>query len=1020
MRPRANTISHVEGAAVGMMSASNPPPPRPSHAGHGHAHHPSLSGMSGIPGFDFRGMQPDNRHHSFNGLAKIDTAAIPVNLSDGLRTAPVFGSFNPEFGLGDIMLGQGTTINPAQLHFSGPPSAFVDTPTSPFTPGFPTLPTTTQSGSDDEIKYDWINGFDNTMKLTATNESAIDGSSPSAMSTGSQSGISEAFLDSSNQFITSSGPWTNPLLSQPQSNQFSLDFSHPGYQNISTHAETVSPKPLLGHIPETSFSPSPSLTSMPSNLPNNIFPNMGASPNFSSFESNLMRTGLPACANSITDSTRQALMVILQQPTASRNRRYSQSSSKRSQSTSNASRPAIFDILPSTGDLQRYIAAYINFFHPHLPFIHVPTLDFGGLQYASKPEQSNIYGNTGMVNTTAGSGCLLLSMAAIGALYEYDTATSKELFESAKRMIQLYLEERRKADLSATLNRTNSGPGNTMQNTPLWLVQAMLLNVLYGHSCDDKTAAGMASNHCAALVSLARAAELTQFHPPESLSSEQLGYPSDSQMNGSHANPWATQSEILPEKREWLNWKVVEERKRTLYAIFTLSSLLVSAYNHAPALTNSEIRLTLPCDEQLWAAGSPEAWIGLGGHVRAEKTAIQFADALKTLLTADQHHSQHSLSVHSQFESGMNGERLSDNDLKPSTFGCLVLIHALHNYVWEARQQHMGKQWTNQETEAMHMHIEPALRAWQSAWSSNPTHSLERPNPYGAGPLSADSIPLLDLAYVRLYVNLGRSKEAFWQQDWNSMSEELARSAEVAHAEATPSSDMDMPNSLDNSSAIRQDPMHDFGMTDFGFTGALNGQMGQGDSQHQGRPSKSERNLRKAAFYAADSICMSDKLGNTFVDFTSRELPIQSAMCLFDCAQVLAEWISTVQERTGAYLGILGQDPMDLGQVPAMMLLEDEDFKLIEKIEEILNSIEQKIKDNVPPTSSMGGEAWNCLPSLVGGGYGAKISFSAAYLLNRAGVWPTIKLMGDALEVQGHRMRQRAQHSVSADQSLLR
>jgi hypothetical protein len=88
---------------------------------------------------------------------------------------------------------------------------------------------------------------------------------------------------------------------------------------------------------------------------------------------------------------------------------------------------------------------------------------------------------------------------------------------------------------------------------------------------------------------------------------------------------------------------------------------------------------------------------------------------------------------------------------------------------------------------------------------------------------------------------------------------------------------------------------------------------------------------------------MSDKLGVTFADFTSRELPIQSAMCAFDCAQVLAEWVSTLQERVGRYLGILGKDDIDYGQVPGIMLLEDEDCKLLEKITEVLNSAEIKM-----------------------------------------------------------------------------
>jgi hypothetical protein len=153
--------------------------------------------------------------------------------------------------------------------------------------------------------------------------------------------------------------------------------------------------------------------------------------------------------------------------------------------------------------------------------------------------------------------------------------------------------------------------------------------------------------------------------------------------------------------------------------------------------------------------------------------------------------------------------------------------------------------------------------------------------------------------------------------------------------------------------------------------------------------SKREKNLRKAAFYAADSISMSDRLGNTFAEFTSRELPIQCAMCVFDCSQVLAEWITTVQERVGPYLGILGRDNLDLTQVPGVMLLEDEDCKLVEKIKEILKNVETKMQGQVQNNNSMSAlSVMQRLPSVVEGGYGCKILIATASLLDRAAVWP--------------------------------
>lgn len=290
----------------------------------------------------------------------------------------------------------------------------------------------------------------------------------------------------------------------------------------------------------------------------------------------------------------------------------------------------------------------------------------------------------------------------------------------------------------------------------------------------------------------------------------------------------------------------------------------------------------------------------------------------------------------------------------------------------------------------MHAHVEPALRAWQAAWASNPTHSLERPNPFGLGPLSADSIPLLDLAYVRLFVNLGTSKEAFWQRDFNEMAEELARGSEIVqHADHSD----DSTNATSTADASRNSPAPKSTLADMKAALASNEvdttlYLGGRPPLQQGQ-SKRERHLRKAAFYAADSLTMSDKLGVTFADFSSRELPVQSALCTFDCAQVLAEWVATVQERVGRYLGILGRDDIDYANVPAIMLLEEEDGKLLEKISDILKSADAKMTYEIGamPTSAAIAAIGN-LPSATGGGYGSKILMVTAYMLERAAVWP--------------------------------
>ncbi len=1033
MRPRANTISHVDNATLGMLAAANSAVGRHGNMGLGHGHHATVNSLPGPGGYDYKGMSSAVGHHgNHHGLPKLETHGLNIDLGGGLRTAPPYGGFGT--GFESFMFGPSSTINPAQLHFSGSPQSLaMDTPTSPYRQVFPGM-SASQAMMDDESNFDWMDGFENQMSFGNSNEHAIEGSSPSAISSASPSGISEVMLDGSNDPSQTSGLlWQHSMMPAAQiaPTPYSMDLSVSTFPDMIPPPGPMSPKSLQGQsgVSETYFSTPPPLLAMD---PSSILPGMrnqhfhppmvssSDTPTNSSASlsgSNRRSSITSISTESITDATRQALLTTLSQPSlfGHNARKYSQPSVSSPLSSTFAARPRSVSSasLPSTSDLQRYVAAYIQYFHPHLPFLHIPSLTFDSPAYTTNLRAARGHSSFSQSGIAGGGGCLILAMAAIGALYEFDIGASKDLFESAKKMIQLYLEERRKADMSAALNGSTSGNENSVQNTPLWLVQAMLLNVVYGHNCGDKTSGDIAITHCAALVSLARAAELAKPLPPGSLPHNQPLHhfnnragSEDVRMgdDGMSSDPWNInpRQDHTDDYTEWYHWKLVEERKRTLYAIFILSSLLVSAYNHAPALTNSEIRLDLPCAEDLWAADSPQAWYAKGGAAVADQNAIPFSAALTSLLTAGQRQQQHhrlAQSYHQPFGSGLKLEDLPESELRPSTFGCLVLINALHNYIWETRQRHLGRQWTTQETEAMHAHIEPALKAWQAAWASDPQHSLERPNPFGMGPLSADSIPLLDLAYVRLFVNLGRSKEAFWQRDYDAMAEELARGSEIVqHAEHTPSS-----------GSSNSDPADSSASTNGTNGGSPNTNVSSPDlhaletptpiqplpnfatsqTQHSGQSSKRERHLRKAAFYAADSLSMSDKLGVTFADFTSRELPIQSAMCAFDCAQVLAEWVSTLQERVGRYLGILGKDDIDYGQVPGIMLLEDEDCKLLEKITEVLNSAEIKMTYEIGGLGAMAAlTAMNGLPSVHDCGYGSKILLVTAYMLEKAAVWP--------------------------------
>lgn len=1021
-RPRANTIAHVDSSTLGMIAAAN------ANVNRGRNGVAAQANMGGISlgshnheetRYAFPKMNPrtwgawahEGPRHT---IPKIDTSISSLDLGGMMpRSASMLPS---EFDLEGLFFGH-TTVNPAALHFNmSPLQQPIGTPTSPFGSDFPSLNSSYYS-IDDEDDYEWMNVLGGGSSLL--NE-PVDQSSPSAFSTTSASGISELML---NESVWGSGPIGINSGGSSMNYSPSTDFTTPNF-NDTPPPGTVSPKSLLAQqisnenyysTPDPlSISPSGMAPSFSSHY--NQFSTPEAPPSSSgSLNGGCGSSLISLAAESITEATRAALLTTLSQPSGfiqgnqnyqnarNQQRRYSTSAQLSPVNTgfSPSVKQSAGSGIPSTKDLQRYVAAYIKYFHPHLPFLHIPTLNFNSSTFTSSYKGGQRNGGA-----IGGAGCLVLSIAAVGALYEFEPIVAREIFETAKRTIQIFLEDRRKADVTAALSGLHAGNsnGDSSSNNPVWLVQAMLLNVIYGLQCGDRVACETAVTHCGALVSLARAAGLTRPTTVPAMNSVkqedgdiQMGDLDLGSFSGSvGSDGWGGLGIKMEadENVEWTSWIISEERKRTLYAVHLLSSLLVAAHNLPPALMNNEIRLDLPCNEELWSSHNAAVWQSRGGLVAASKSSVNFATALNGLLSAGQ---QQQYGPPGQFQNFTNGQQggvppYPPSGIIPSTFGCLVLICALHVYIWETRQRHHARHWTSAEAEAMHAHIEPALKAWQAAWYSSPHHSIERPNPYSMGPLSADCIPLLDLAYIRLFVDLGRAKEFFWARDYEAMAEEIARgwesgqntsssaSSTSAQSDASFSgaiSPASSPASVSHSPSLR--PIKIEPGTAFTNPTGI-------DVNSTGASSKREKHLRKAAFYAADSLAMSDTLGaSTSSSATAcRELPIQSALCTFDCAQVLAEWIATVQERVGPYMGTLGSDKCELGGIEGMIILEAEDRKLLGKVMEMLRNAQVKMAMD-----------WNASQNGTGMlsadiGLGPKVLRVSAYLLDKVVVWPGI------------------------------
>jgi len=869
-----------------------------------------------------------------------------------------------------VLFGSGSTINPAALHFNPNHNAY-DSATSPFDTVFPNISGT--MGMDSEDSYEWMNMLGSGVLST---EDTFDSSSPSAISTTSMGAFGE---------FQEPGVWWNNTPSLPQT-----DYTPPQFTTSPPPPGTISPKDLQaqGQYQEHYY---PSLIGQSYPATDNMIYNIGEpySPamqqDFGIQSYAYSSINLSPALSSITDSLRSSLLNTLSRPSlafggqsvyGTHQRRYSTA-----QSPPLGATKTYFPNLPSTTDLQKYVAAYFKFYHPHLPFLHVPTLSFNSTINTYKQEEQYISGEY-----VGGSECLLLSLAAIGALYDAEYSIAKEIFEAAKRMIHISHENHRKASIGVAAAAAHGGSQESINATPLFLVQSMLLNVIFGLNSGENIVSDIALSHCTAVVNLARSAGLCKAPAGERRNRESLV---SSEMNGlkslSLSDAWGEplKTETENSDHEWFSWIVDEERKRTLYAVHKLSSMLCIAYNHTPALTNSEIRLHLPCDEDLWQAESSAAWNARGGAETAAKSAVLFSSALNALLSAGEINQAGNQLNNSTFDGGNYSTntqpQVGQPQSKPNQFGALSLILALHVYIWETRRLSHARQWSSSEIEAIHAHIEPALRAWEDTWGSSSQQSMDRQNFFGTGPVSSDNTPLLDLAYIRLFVDLGRSRACLFSRDFQGMVDGLNKSwnDQPSGSSSSPSTNSDLTDTPQSATSPASSPTSTVDSPNLPplKVPSMNNSM----HQHFGAlSSRHEKHLRRAAFYAADALALSEKSGVSCGSFGIKELPMQSLVCAFDSAQVLAEWVNAVQERIRPFMGSLDDPSCNLTSIEGLMMLENEDRILLERVFEVLRGAEESMVMEWGEILENPGDV--CLS--------AKVLKISAYMLEKAAVWP--------------------------------
>ncbi|KAF9891207.1 hypothetical protein FE257_004771 [Aspergillus nanangensis] len=350
-------------------------------------------------------------------------------------------------------------------------------------------------------------------------------------------------------------------------------------------------------------------------------------------------------------------------------------------------------VLPSRYTLTRYLTSFFDGFHPHLPFIHVPTL---------------------RINERAPE--LILAFLTIGAQYRFEHRNAERIFHAAKAIVLHRLSKE---------SYPPTGSYNTIIQIPL---DGQTSGLSPAENAIGISAWKQIENIRTLLVLMGYAtwegAELVQ----EAFGLQSLLVRSLREFGLTENITVAPRHTPL----QWHEWAEEESIRRTRFISFCFVHVHSIAYNVYPVLRSSEVHLRLPCSTKEWKATTASEWETAQKEVGSQQ--LFFQDALSLLLQP----SRSTVLL----------------DPIPAPLGNYILLHGLLQRIHLVSELSIpnGDQSFSLPTEELNK-LERALRSWTSVWQQAPESSLDPHNENGPIPFTSSS--LLGLAYVRLSLNLG-------------------------------------------------------------------------------------------------------------------------------------------------------------------------------------------------------------------------------------------------------------------------
>lgn len=233
---------------------------------------------------------------------------------------------------------------------------------------------------------------------------------------------------------------------------------------------------------------------------------------------------------------------------------------------------------------------------------------------------------------------------------------------------------------------------------------------------------------------------------------------------------------------EWASWVTAEERRRTIFAAYIMSSLHNITYGIPPLILNHELNLQLPDYSQAVSNDPQRVPVPPGGDITVllgANTDIYMQwfseDAFQWQIAPRQARRSFQGGLHSLF----NGSGFPV-DASLSSFSSYILILGLLQQIYLDRRSYSGG-----ISPASIEVFEGALRAWQDSWEGTDEPTLDPLSSKASFGLASSA--LLRLAYIRLNFNRGACHGVLWEDpsvlnDFQSVERSLNIERAVLHA----------------------------------------------------------------------------------------------------------------------------------------------------------------------------------------------------------------------------------------------